>query len=322
MAPAKISVAMCTYNGERFLPAQLASIANQTRLPDELVVCDDRSSDRTIEIVRAFADSTPYPVRIFENERNLGFVANFEQAIALCNGDLIALSDQDDIWYPERLERSEQAFATHPDVGLIFSDADIIDDQDQLTGTRLWANFGFGGEIKQRLLGGDYTVLVRKRFVTGATIVFRSRLLVNCLPFGSGWLHDEWLAPTAAAVADILPVDSPLIRYRVHGSQQVGLSLQPGFRERQRRHWSELSRHIGMLDEMCNRLSKQPLSQHGTALYSCYQAQLRFARFRFALPHARLRRLGPMLKQYPSYSACGSGVLSMATDLILSKSQP
>src|SRR5271169_5178337 len=166
---------MCTYNGERFLPGQLASIAKQTRLPDELVVCDDRSTDRTVDIVREFAAAVSHPVRIFVNERNLGFVANFERAIQLCNGDLIALSDQDDGWYPERLERSEQEFAAHPEVGLVFSDADLIDDQDQLTGTRLWPNFGFVGELKQRLLAGDYTVLVRKRFVTGATIMFRSR---------------------------------------------------------------------------------------------------------------------------------------------------
>jgi glycosyltransferase involved in cell wall biosynthesis len=315
----RISIALCTYNGELFLPRQLASIQQQTVLPFELVICDDCSSDKTVEIVRDFAASALFPVGIFRNEHNLGFVANFERAIGLCQGDLIALSDQDDIWYPTRLERAQLAFAAHPEVGLVFSDADIIDDQDQLTGTRLWPSFGFVGELKQRLLAGDYTVLARKRFVTGATVMFRSRLRENCLPFGSGWLHDEWLAPAAAAVADIAPIDSPLIRYRIHGSQQVGLSVQPGLRERQRRHWNELSRQIGMLDEMCNRLSKQPLSQRGKALYSCYQAHLRFARFRFTLPRRRLQRLGPMLKQYASYTACGSGVLSMATDLVLSK---
>jgi len=133
MSPAKISVAMCTYHGERFLAQQLASIAKQTRPPDELVVCDDRSSDRTVEILRDFAASVSHPVKIFENETNLGFVANFERAIQLCTGDLIALSDQDDIWYPERLELSEREFAAHPEVGLVFSDADLIDDQDQLT---------------------------------------------------------------------------------------------------------------------------------------------------------------------------------------------
>lgn len=315
----KISIALCTYNGERFLSRQLASIQQQTRMPDELVVCDDRSTDNTIEILRSFAASVSFPVRVTQNEQNLGFAANFERAIRLCSGDLIALSDQDDVWYPSRLARSEQEFAAHPEVGLVFSDADIIDDRDQSIGMQLWLNFGFTGDPKQRLLAGDYTVLVKNRFVTGATIMFRSRLRENCLPLGPGWLHDEWIVATAAGVADVRPIDAPLIRYRQHASQQVGLSPSPSFRERKQRHWSELSRQIGLLQAICGTLSRQPLTARGEALLSCNQAHLRFACFRYALPRRRLARLPAMLKQYATYRACGSGVLSMATDFVLSK---
>jgi glycosyltransferase involved in cell wall biosynthesis len=315
----KISVALCTYNGERFLSRQLASMQQQSRLPDELVVCDDRSTDNTIEILQDFSASAGFPVKITRNEHNLGFVANFERAIQLCQGDLIALSDQDDIWDPMRLERSKQEFIAHSEVGLVFSDADIMDDQDRGTGTRLWQNFGFEGERKQRLLAGDYTVLAKNRFVTGATVMFRSRLRKNCLPIGPGWLHDEWIAATAAAVADIMPIESPLIRYRQHASQQVGLSPSPSFRERQHRHWSELSRQIGLLDEMCSRLSQQSLTTRGEALYSCYKAHFQFARFRYSLPESRVARLSSMLREYSSYSTLGSGVRSMATDFVLSK---
>jgi glycosyltransferase involved in cell wall biosynthesis len=143
-AQEQISVALCTYNGERFLARQLASIQQQTRTPDELVVCDDCSTDSTIEILKDFAASAGFPVRIIRNEQNLGFVANFEQAIRLCQGDLIALCDQDDIWYPTRLERSQQEFAAHPEAGLVFSDADVMDDRDQLTGTRLLCDRSHG----------------------------------------------------------------------------------------------------------------------------------------------------------------------------------
>ncbi len=315
----RTSIALCTYNGERFLARQLASIQKQTRLPDELVVCDDCSTDRTIEIIEDFARSASFPVRINRNERNIGFVANFERAIRLCEGDLIALSDQDDIWYPIRLERSQQEFIEHPEVGLVFSDADVVDDQDQSTGVRLWQNFGFTGELKHRMLAGDYTVLTRHRFVTGATVMFRSRLRENCLPFGSGWLHDEWMAPTAAAVSDVRLIDTPLIRYRTHASQQVGLSPAPGFREKNQKHWTELSRQIGLLQGICNHLSKQPLTDKGRALLSCYEDHLQFAHFRYALPRHRLTRLHAMIKKYSIYKALGSGVLSMATDLVLSK---
>ncbi len=285
----RISVALCTYNGERFLPQQLASIQHQTRLPDEVVVCDDRSTDRTVEMVRAFAGSVSFPVRIFVNERNLGSAANFERAIGLCEGSLIALSDQDDIWYPIRLERSEQELTAHPEAGLVFSDGDIIDDQDQMVGTRLWTYFGFAGEVRERLLAGDYTVLVKNRFVTGATVMFRSELRQGCLPIGPGWIHDEWIVATTAAVAEVRPIEMPLIRYRKHAAQQVGLSPRPSFREKNRKHWSELSRQIGSLQEICNRLSAQVLSERGHVLLSCYQDQLRFARFRTTSPEAGSR---------------------------------
>jgi glycosyltransferase involved in cell wall biosynthesis len=315
----KISVALCTYNGEQFLSRQLVSIQQQTRTPDELVVCDDCSTDRTIEILQDFAASAAFPVRITRNEHNLGFVANFERAIQLCQGDLIALCDQDDIWYPNRLERSLQEFTAHPEVGFVFSDADIIDQQDHLTGMRLWTSFGFVGKRKQQMFMGDYTVLAKNRFVTGATVMFRSRLRQHCLPVGTGWLHDEWLVATAAAIFEVRPIDTPLIQYRQHASQQIGLSPPPSFHERNRRHWSELAKQIGLLEQISSRLSQQSLTQRGEALYSCYQAHLRFARFRYALPQRRLQRLSPVLHEYPTYSALGSGVRSMATDLVLSR---
>ena len=102
-----ISVAMCTYNGEKYLREQLESIALQTRLPAELVICDDRSTDSTSEIIRNFADSAPFPVRFNLNPVNLGgatkgITKNFEQASRLCTGDLIAFCDQDDVWLPKK----------------------------------------------------------------------------------------------------------------------------------------------------------------------------------------------------------------------------
>src|SRR5580698_1985958 len=99
----KLSVALCTYNGERFLPEQLASIREQSRLPDELVICDDASADQSVAIATRFAERAPFPVRIEANSRNLGSTPNFARAIELCNGDAIVLSDQDDVWLPDKL---------------------------------------------------------------------------------------------------------------------------------------------------------------------------------------------------------------------------
>ena len=151
----RISVALCTFNGERFLPRQLASIQQQTRLPDELVICDDRSTDTTLAIVRDFASAVSFPVKVMQNERNLGSTKNFENAMRLCSGDLIALSDQDDVWYPQRLARSEQELQSHPAAGLVFSDGEIIDDEDRSTGARMWPSTQFSAPRAEELLAGN-----------------------------------------------------------------------------------------------------------------------------------------------------------------------
>src|SRR5687767_9778204 len=119
---------MCTYNGGRFVAEQLASLSAQTRLPDELVVCDDGSTDSTVDVINEFAVSAPFPVRAHVNETNLGSTKNYEKAIRFCAGDLIALADQDDVWLPAKLARIEQAFARSPGVGLVFSDAEAVDE--------------------------------------------------------------------------------------------------------------------------------------------------------------------------------------------------
>src|SRR5271168_1256902 len=96
----RVSVAMCTYNGAAYLEEQLESLALQSFPPEELVVCDDVSTDATPQILDDFARRAPFSVRIVKNSANVGYRRNFEQAIGLCQGEVIALSDQDDFWYP------------------------------------------------------------------------------------------------------------------------------------------------------------------------------------------------------------------------------
>src|SRR4030095_10826576 len=134
---ATFSVAMCTYNGARYVGEQLDSIASQTRPPDELVVCDDRSSDETVQIVEQFAASAKFPVSLEVNSQNLGSTKNFEKAIEICEGDLIALADQDDVWVPSKLEIIEREFDAVPASGLVFTDAEVVDKNLRPLGVRL-----------------------------------------------------------------------------------------------------------------------------------------------------------------------------------------
>jgi glycosyltransferase involved in cell wall biosynthesis len=318
----RISVALCTYNGERFLSGQLASIALQTRLPNELVVCDDRSTDSTLSMVREFAATVAFPVRIFENERNLGYAANFESAIRRCNGDLIALSDQDDIWYPTRLERSEQEFNQHPETGLVFSDADIMDEQGLLVGETLWQRIGFAGQRKHDLLSGNFVILAKHRFVTGATVMFRASLRDRCLPIGAGWIHDEWIAMIVAAYSDLGPIDQPLIRYRTHGSQQVGfvnkLERRAEGNTRAEKHWARVAESARELEQLWDFLC--PLAdEQSMRVLAAYRAHLRFLSFRSALPAIRLLRLAPILVHSSEYAVHASGLASMLKDFWLGK---
>lgn len=313
---------MCTYNGERFLAEQLASIAQQTRLPDELVVCDDRSTDRTVAMLREFAASASWPVRIFENEQNLGSAANFERAIGLCSGDLIALSDQDDVWYPKRLERSEQELTAHPEAGLAFSDADVIDDQDRKLEETLWQRLGFAGNRERELLRGQYLVLAKHRFVTGATAMFRACLRDRFLPIGAGWIHDEWIALVVAAFSDLRPIDQPLIRYRIHRSQQVGLAnkLQQRVQgnTRAQKHWGRLAESVKDLRQLCDVLSAMAQDTKRQVL-PAYQQHLEFLTFRASLPAARLARARPVLSRYRQYGVHASGLASVVKDLALKR---
>ncbi|MFT5276204.1 MAG: glycosyltransferase involved in cell wall biosynthesis, partial [Saprospiraceae bacterium] len=124
----KISIALTTYNGAAYLQAQLNSYLVQERLPDELVVCDDVSTDETVTILEAFKKTAPFQVRVIINELNLGFTKNFEKALLNCSGDLVFLSDQDDVWYPEKILVVVKAFLQNPDKYLLIHDGDLVDE--------------------------------------------------------------------------------------------------------------------------------------------------------------------------------------------------
>ena len=122
-----ISIAMATYNGDRYIGEQLDSLARQKLLPLELVVTDDGSSDGTLDILKAFSEGAPFPVRIFRNTTRLGYEENFLKAASLCNGDVIAFCDQDDIWMDRKLEVCAPMFADPSIVGVLHTGQSMRD---------------------------------------------------------------------------------------------------------------------------------------------------------------------------------------------------
>lgn len=225
------SVAMCTYNGARYLKQQLDSIASQTRQVNEVVVCDDCSKDRTCSIVEKFADSNPgIHVRLIKNETNVGFLRNFEHALSLCSGDLIFLSDQDDVWMEDKVEVFCNYFETHPDVNFAFSNAELINS----IGVRSFNKTLFDvvglDDYNKRLFrkGFALELLATSGRVTGCTSAVRASFVPYCIPFPYFHIkpiHDEVMAVRAASTNSIGLVDKCLIQYRQHEGQTVGISL-------------------------------------------------------------------------------------------------
>lgn len=223
----RVSVALCTFGGGRFLPDQLASVRAQTRLPDELVALDDGSSDDSVALLRAFAAEAPFRVRVEVNPTRLGSSANFARAFALCTGDLIAPADQDDVWHPDKLAALERALAANPAAGFAFADADVVNADLSPRGHTLWQAIRFGRREQARFAaGGGFECLLRRYRVTGATLMFRAALRELFLPVPPGWVHDAWIGLVLSAVGRGVPVPTPLIRYRQHPAQQHGGAMR------------------------------------------------------------------------------------------------
>jgi len=236
-----VSIALATYNGERYIGEQLDSIASQTRLPDELVISDDASTDSTLDIVSKFARRVPFPVRVHINPERLGSTRNFEVAIRACKGDIIFLCDQDDVWYPEKIALIEERFVDNIEIGAVFTDADLVDQDmrpykkgarlwEALTlsfqymrpyrrGTRLWESLGFSELVAAR---NSYALLLKHFAATGATMAFRSKHLDLLLPIPKEWLHDAWIALLISATSGLTMISRPTIAYRQHSSNQYG----------------------------------------------------------------------------------------------------
>lgn len=202
----KISIAMATYNGAKYIQEQLESFAKQTILPDEVVITDDGSNDETLSIINEFKKSAPFDVKVYRNDKNLGYTQNFNKAMQLCSGELIFLSDQDDVWLPNKLEYVKELVAKHDEKDLFMIDAELADRD--LNGTGLTKL----GQIQSLGLG-------ERSFVMGCCIAVRKSFLDIILPIPIEFRgHDNWLVALADAFNLRLIDPTVLQLYRRHES--------------------------------------------------------------------------------------------------------
>ena len=213
-----ISIAMTTYNGGQYIKGQLDSILGQEVAPTQVVICDDGSTDATIDCVEQFARDAPFDVLFVKNKKNLGLKKNNEQAINLCTSELILLCDQDDVWYSNKLAVVKERFASDPKLMVLVNDADIVDEQ------------GAHSELSKQ----DQIInmgLSPDTMVTGCCTSFRKVIIPLILPIPKfSTSHDSWIHYISKRFLSRRVVSDVLQMYRRHDSN-LSNSLSSGVRK-------------------------------------------------------------------------------------------
>lgn len=318
----KIGIALCTYNGERYLSEQLDSIFAQERVPDEVLVQDDGSSDRTLSILDSYAAKAPFAFNVVRNRQNLGFVRNFEQAIRRCNADVIATSDQDDYWRSDKLKKIEHIFRANARISVLFSEAQMVDSDLAPLGYGLLEALKVSSADLDRINRDNFLpVLLRRNIAPGATMAVRTDRLDRILPIPEGAYHDEWMTLVAATFCELDFCAEALIQYRQHESNQLGVRpenilnrIRKGLRPIS---YKEDLRRLNVMEHLYERV--RALQGPPDVLVEV-KGKLDHLQMRTSLPSTRIHRLRPIIRElasgrYAKYSSWRGAV----RDLVISR---
>ena len=206
-----VAVVVATYNGATYLRAQLESIVQQTYKPSQIIIVDDDSLDDTLQVANNFAAHHP-EVMVVQNETRLGYIKNFEKGILLANASYVALSDQDDIWMPHKLET---LLANIGDQMLAYSDSELIDANGQLLNQKM-------SSIKNQLAYHTPIMYAIGAWAPGHAMLFKKELIDKAVPFPTLVTHDFWLGFVATCYSKVVYVNEPLVHYRQHTQNAIG----------------------------------------------------------------------------------------------------
>ncbi len=302
-----ISIALCTYNGEAHLPAQWDSLLKQERPPDEVIICDDCSTDHTRALLQQLAAEAPFRVVVVENEEQLGYNKNFEKALSLCTGDLVFICDQDDYWFPQKLTVMTQYMVDNPSVQVAFCDAYVADENLNAQQEPFWNRVRLDDFQKKRwALGLSMEVLLDGNRMMGCATVIRQGFIAKLIPFPTdipGYIYDGWISLVGAACNAIQLIDKPLQLYRTHENQQVGVKAAPvgphvSLKERFTRDRSIKLEPLSKTQQQLTKI-KEYLSERVSAQADgMKQIERKLAHYtmRSTLPDNRLLRVWPVLR--------------------------
>lgn len=315
-----VSVAICTHNGAAYIEEQLASIAAQTVPVSEIVLGDDASRDHTVDIAVAVAQAHGLPMRVLRASEPLGVTKNFERTILSCTHEFIALSDQDDVWHGDRIERALDAFAEAPHLALISGDAELIDAAGATLGHTLFEALGVDARhLRVAAEGNEFNLLMQRNLVTGATTMLRRELAVDAAPFPSSWVHDEWLAIIASARGEASMLPTPLIGYRQHGANAIGvkrLSILGKFGRMMERGALRSARLLARAESLADRLGD--IAGVSPEKVLAAREKLEHERARSSLSTHRVLRAVPVIRELRTgrYHRFGRGVSDAVRDLL------
>ena len=207
-----VSIALCTYNGAAYLAQQLDTLVNQTYQNIEIIVVDDSSTDDTYTILNNYAAKYPQ-FKVHQNEKNLGFVQNFERAVKLCTGQLIALCDQDDIWDHQKIALQVEAIG---DNIFVYHDSEFINQDGSPMDKKM-------SDIVNMYSGGQPETFLFFNCVSGHAILMKRELLDHALPLKTDYFHDWWLAYVATNMGTIGYIPQCLVKYRQHSKNDTNI---------------------------------------------------------------------------------------------------
>jgi glycosyltransferase involved in cell wall biosynthesis len=223
----KISIAMAVYNGEKFIEQQLDSILNQTRRPNEIIICDDSPDNKTFNAIENIIARFPGIIKYFKNDSQLGVSKNFEKAISMTSGDIILLADQDDVWHPGKVEKLCSLLTSSPDYGGAFCNSELVAENLNPLGVTHFDLRGFNGHPKTDIEMLEFFLC--RVPAAGHNMAFKSEFKELILPFPElDECHDTWIGLVIAATKKWAFINDTLTKFRQHTDNvsQAGRSSQ------------------------------------------------------------------------------------------------
>jgi hypothetical protein len=316
---------MPAYNRADFLAEQCESLLAQSRPPDELIVGDDCSTDRTLEVIRTFAARAPFPVHWYVNERNQGYNRNLEHAIGLCSGDVIVLCDDDDVCLPEKLRVTEREFLVSPSAGLMVGNSALVDEKLNPLGVTLWGASRL--PARKVILAEPICTLAKHFMANGHVISFRASLKPYILPFPpqfpSHIFCDIWISLVLASIANVICIPDPLVLHRLHSGQIAGVQTLGPSGERVRNIRSgereKIARFVPLVEEVISRVAERSdglVARRNLKTLTSWTAHLKM---QSKLPAPRLSRVLSIASALlsGSYHRYSRGFLTAARDLLI-----